>query len=321
VGLWARREEVADALTSTRRNEIYLPGAYLDPEIQISADIEALAQDAEIWLFAVPSQSMREVAKKIRHLEGGNRTLISVAKGIENGTLLTPTHILSEVLTHVDSDRITVVSGPSHAEEVALGLPTTVVAAARQESVAHLVQAVMMTEQLRVYTNTDVVGVEVSAAVKNVMAIAAGISDGVGFGDNAKAAIMTRGIAEITRLGVALGARQDTFGGLSGIGDLVVTCVSRHSRNRYVGEQIGKGRSLSEVEGEMRMVAEGVRTTLSAIALSRRHKVDMPITSAVYEILFQGKQPQDAVRELMTRRAKTEHWLPGYDPEMQFNGN
>lgn len=313
VRLWARREELGAHISETRYNEEYLPGVYVSDGIRATSDMREAVEEAELIIFAIPTQSMREVARVLQHVPIPDAILVSVAKGIENGTLLTPTRILGEVLTTVPDAHIAVVSGPSHAEEVAEGLPTTLVAAAPTEALAHVVQAALMTEQLRVYSNTDVIGVEIAGAVKNVMAIAAGISDGVGYGDNAKAAIITRGIAEITRLGLALGARQDTFGGLSGIGDLVVTCVSRHSRNRFLGEQIGRGRSLSEVQSEMRMVAEGVRTTLSTMALARRHGVDMPITQAVYEILFLGKKPEDAVLELMTRSAKREHWRPSLE--------
>ena len=203
-----------------------------------------------------------------------------------------------------------VLYGPSHAEEVAAGLPTTLVAAAVSMHVAEQIQAIFMTSRLRVYVNDDVIGVEIGGSVKNVMAIAAGISDGIGYGDNGKAAIITRGMAEIQRLGVAMGARPSTFAGLAGIGDLVVTCTSRHSRNRYLGEQIGQGKSLDEVQSEMQMVAEGVRTTASVRALAHRYRIEMPITEAVYAILFEEKKPADAVRELMNRSAKQEDGLP-----------
>ncbi len=313
VVLWARRDELRAHIEETRLNEVYLPGVALPEEIEVTSDLDAASAGADLLVFSVPTQSLREVARKLDPKRLGSSILVSLAKGIENTTLLTPTGILGEVLAPVDRDRIAVVSGPSHAEEVAIGLPTTLVAASSSEATTQAVQAAMMTERLRMYTNQDVIGVEIAAAVKNVMAIAAGISDGIGYGDNAKAAIITRGIAEIARLGMAMGAKQETFGGLTGIGDLVVTCASRHSRNRFVGEQIGRGRSLAEIQAEMRMVAEGVRTTLSTVALASRMGVDMPITLSVYDILFNDKRPDDAVRDLMTRSAKQELWLPRFD--------
>jgi glycerol-3-phosphate dehydrogenase (NAD(P)+) len=214
------------------------------------------------------------------------------------------------VLPEVPEGRIGVLYGPSHAEEVAEGRPTTVVAAAPDEPVAERIQDAFMTSGLRVYVNTDVIGVEIGGSAKNVLAIAAGISDGVGYGDNAKAALITRGLAEIRRLGLAMGARPRTFAGLAGIGDLVVTCMSEHSRNRHLGEQIGRGKTLDEVLDEMDMVAEGVRTTQSIHELAQRYDIEMPITEAVHSVLFEGERPRDMVRTLMTRSAKRENWLP-----------
>jgi glycerol-3-phosphate dehydrogenase (NAD(P)+) len=314
VVLWARRQALCTHIEETRLNEVYLPGVAIPEEIEVTSDLATATHGAELLVFAVPTQSLRDVARQID--PGGLNSsciLVSLAKGIENTTLLTPTGILHELLAPVEAGQIAVVSGPSHAEEVAVGLPTTLVAASTSENTTHVVQATMMTERLRMYTNQDVIGVEIAAAVKNVMAIAAGISDGVGYGDNAKAAIITRGIAEIARLGMAMGAKQETFGGLSGIGDLVVTCASRHSRNRFVGEQIGRGRRLAEIQAEMHMVAEGVRTTLSTVALANRLGVDMPITRSVFDILFNDKRPDDAVRDLMSRSAKQELWMPSFD--------
>lgn len=314
VVLWARRQALCTHIEETRLNEIYLPGVAIPEEIGVTSDLARATHGAEFLIFAVPTQSLRDVARQIDPA-GLNSSciLVSLAKGIENTTLLTPTGILNEILAPVDAGQIAVVSGPSHAEEVAAGLPTTLVAASTSEATTQIVQATMMTERLRMYTNQDVIGVEIAAAVKNVMAIAAGISDGVGYGDNAKAAIITRGIAEIARLGMAMGAKQETFGGLSGIGDLVVTCASRHSRNRFVGEQIGRGRRLAEIQAEMHMVAEGVRTTLSTVALANRLGVDMPITRSVFDILFNDKRPDDAVRDLMSRSAKQELWMSSFD--------
>jgi glycerol-3-phosphate dehydrogenase (NAD(P)+) len=237
-------------------------------------------------------------------------TVVSLAKGIENETQQTMSQVLADELPDVSPQQIGVLYGPSHAEEVAQGRPTTVVAAAPTEPRAEWIQHAFMTERLRVYANTDVVGVEIGGSAKNVLAIAAGISDGVGYGDNAKAALVTRGLAEMRRLGLAMGAEVRTFAGLAGIGDLLVTCMSTHSRNRYFGEQVGQGRTLEEVETEMDMVAEGVRTTRAIRALAQRHGVEMPITDAVHSVLFEGERPDNVVDDLMTRSAKREHWLP-----------
>lgn len=311
VTLWARRLEAAAAMARDRHNPTYLPDAIIPEGVHITADLEEAATGKAVWVMATPSHAERALAERLVPFATDRLIVVSVAKGIENETLLTTTQVLGEVLTPpVPSERIGVLYGPSHAEEVAAGLPTTIVAAAPLRAVAEQLQSIFMTPLLRVYVNDDVIGVEIGGSVKNVMAIAAGIGDGIGYGDNGKAAIITRGMAEIQRLGVAMGARPATFAGLAGIGDLVVTCTSRHSRNRYLGEQIGQGKSLAEVQAEMQMVAEGVRTTASVRALARRYHIEMPITEAVYAILFNGKKPADAVRELMTRSAKHEDWLP-----------
>ncbi len=308
--LWARRPGLAVAMAQKRHNPTYLPEAILPANLEVTANLEEAARFADLWVIATPSHAVRDLAGLLHPFVHEDLVLASVAKGIENDTLLTMTQVLEEVLPEPGPERIGVLSGPSHAEEVAAGLPTTLVAAAASLPVAEAIQDAFMTPRLRVYVNDDVLGVEIGGSVKNVMAIAAGMGDGIGYGDNAKAAIITRGMAEIQRLGLAMGARAPTFAGLSGIGDLVVTCTSRHSRNRYLGEQIGQGRSLEEVLAEMQMVAEGVRTTASVHALARRFNIEMPITEAVYRILFEGKKPRDAVQDLMTRSAKQEDWLP-----------
>lgn len=310
VTLWARRPEVTATMRHTRHNPTYLPDVIIPSAVDITSDLDAAAQSADMWVCATPSQAVRDLATKLRAFVRPGLTVVSLAKGIENHTLNTTTEVLDDVLEAVPTDRIGVLYGPSHAEEVAEEQPTTVVASAPSPAVAELIQQTFMTARLRVYVNTDVVGVQIGGSVKNVLAIAAGICDGVGYGDNAKAAIITRGIAEIRRLGLALGARPSTFAGLAGIGDLVVTCTSRHSRNRFLGEQIGRGKTLEDIEAQMNMVAEGVRTTESVRDLAQRHQVEMPITEAVYAILFDHKDPDKAVDELMTRSAKRENWLP-----------
>ena len=310
VTLWARRPEATATMRQTRHNPTYLPDVTIPDTVHITSDLEAAATAADLWVIATPSQAVRDLARKLEAYAHRDLIVVSLAKGIENHTLKTTTQVVNEVLENVPSSHLGVLYGPSHAEEVAEGKPTTVVAAAPSHEVAEQIQSVFMTQRLRVYVNTDVVGVEIGGSVKNVLAIAAGISDGVGYGDNAKAALITRGIAEIRRLGLVMGAQASTFAGLAGIGDLVVTCMSRHSRNRYLGEQIGQGKTLEEVEAEMNMVAEGVRTTASVRDLARHHRIEMPITEAVYAILFEHKNPDEAVDELMTRSAKRENWLP-----------
>lgn len=310
VALWARRPEAAAHMSRYRHNPTYLPGAMLPAGVEVTSVLEDAAADRDMWVFAAPSQAVRECARRVRSLAHEDLICVSVAKGIENRTLLTTTRVMKDVIEKVPIAHMGVLSGPSHAEEVAEEKPTTVVAAAYSPDAVHEIQEAFVTPRLRVYSNHDVLGVEIAGSVKNVMAIAAGIGDGLGYGDNTKAAIVTRGLAEMKRLGLAMGAEGTTFSGLAGIGDLVVTCMSRHSRNRFVGEQIGKGKKLSEVESEMSMVAEGVRTADSVHQLAAKYGIEMPITEAVYEILFEGKKPQIAVDELMTRAPKREDWLP-----------
>lgn len=306
VRLWARRSDLAEDLRVTRRNPDYLPQVELPATVTITSDLHEAVIDCRLVVFATPSQAVRSVASALRERLGSEEVVVSVAKGIEVGTLMTTSAVLRDVLVRADPDRIGVLYGPSHAEEVANRRPTTVVVSVPDAIVAEQVQEVFMTKHFRVYVNTDLIGVEIAGSVKNVMAIAAGISDGLGLGDNAKAALLTRGLAEIKRLGLALGAQPSTFAGLAGIGDLVVTCFSEHSRNRHFGEQIGRGHSMEEVEAQMRMVAEGVKSTLSVCEMARRLGVEMPITDAVYQMLFEHLRPQDAVMELMTRAAKHE---------------
>lgn len=310
VSLWARRPEAARHMRADRHNPTYLPGALLPQSIHVTSDIEEAVSDRNFWVFSTPSQAVRDCAERVRSFAHEKLVCVSVAKGIENRTLLTTTQVLDEVLAEVPRGRLGILSGPSHAEEVVEEKPTTVVAASYSPEVVRDIQDTFMTRRLRVYVNHDVLGVEIAGSVKNIMALAAGIGDGLGYGDNTKAAIVTRGLAEIKRLGLVMGAEAATFSGLAGIGDLVVTCMSRHSRNRYVGEQIGRGKRLEEIESEMSMIAEGVRTTDSVYQLAGKYQIEMPITEAVYQILFEGKKPQIAVDELMTREPKPEDWLP-----------
>lgn len=309
VTLWARRAEAAAVMREERHNPTYLPEAIIPDSVWVTSDLQEATEGRRIWVFATPSQSVRDIAGRLAPLAAPEHVVVSVAKGIENGTLLTTTGVLGEAMPMIPRDHLGVLYGPSHAEEVAAGVPTAVVIAAYDKTIAAHLQSLFMSPRLRVYVNSDVRGVEIAGSVKNVLAIAAGISEGVGYGDNARAALITRGMAEIRRLGVAMGARPTTFSGLAGIGDLVVTCTSRLSRNRAVGFEIGRGRTLAEVTGGMSMVAEGVRTTESVHELARKVGVEMPITEAVFAILFEGKSPRTAVHELMTRSAKEEDWL------------
>ncbi|MCS7013378.1 MAG: NAD(P)H-dependent glycerol-3-phosphate dehydrogenase [Chloroherpetonaceae bacterium] len=305
VFLWAHRKEFAEELSRTRENRRYLAGITLPDTIDISSEIER-AQAAQIIVVATPSQAVRETLSHLDAQKVAGAIFVNVSKGIEIGTGMRMSEVTQSVLPTVPLAHITALYGPSHAEEVSRHQPTTVVAASVSKDTAKYVQDVFRTPMFRVYANTDLIGVEIAGSVKNIMAIAAGIADGIGYGDNAKAAIITRGLAEVTRLGVRLGANPRTFSGLAGVGDLVVTCSSKHSRNRYVGEQIGKGKTLEQVLSEMVMVAEGISTTKAVYELAQKLGVEMPITAAVYEMLFHRKNPTELVYELMTREPKEE---------------
>lgn len=306
VRLWSHKQEYTDEILAKRENPAFLPGVRIPATILATSDLDEAVVDCEMIVTAVPSQFVRSVMVRLHHLSYEKLIVVNVAKGIEVGSLMTMSQVLHDVLPGVPPSSIATLSGPSHAEEVSRKVPTTVVAASTNSDTALQVQKVFMTPYFRVYASTDLTGVEFGGALKNVIAIAAGIVDGAQLGDNTKAALMTRGIAEITRIGVALGAQAQTFSGLSGIGDLMVTCMSRHSRNRHVGVEIGKGRKLKDILSEMVMVAEGVETTKSANALAERVGVEVPICAEVYKMLFEGKSPRDSTYDLMTRGAKGE---------------
>ncbi|MGH2567880.1 MAG: NAD(P)H-dependent glycerol-3-phosphate dehydrogenase, partial [Bacteroidota bacterium] len=297
VKLWTYKAEQAARMQEQRANPDFLPGIDLPPRLHIVTDIEAASSKRDMIVAAVPSQFLRSVIQRIAHLDLTHTIICNVAKGIENTTHMTMSDVMLDVLEHEKRDNLAILSGPSHAEEVSRQIPTAVVAASFKEKTAKVVQDAFMTSYFRVYLNDDIRGVELGGALKNVIAVAAGISDGAGFGDNTKAAIMTRGIYEITRLGVKLGAQPRTFAGLSGVGDLIVTCMSRHSRNRYVGEQVGKGRTLEDVLKEMVMVAEGVATAKSALELEKKYSVELPIITEVHRVLFEGKNARKATQD------------------------
>ena len=309
VSLWEFCKEVAETLHRERQNPDVLPGVSLAESIAVSSHLgEVFADQSDMLVFVVPSHVLRDVARKVAPFITRDVYLVSAVKGIENGTFKRMSEILEEEIPSGLQTRVAVLSGPSHAEEVSRHIPTSVVAASLKMDVAEAVQKVFMSPSFRVYTNPDVLGVELGGALKNIIAIAAGISDGLGFGDNTKGALLTRGLAEITRLGVVMGAQPATFAGLSGVGDLITTCLSRYSRNRYVGEEIGKGRTLSSVLEGMVMVAEGIMTTKAAFQLSQQYHVEMPITTEVHAVLFEEKDPASAVHDLMMRAAKAETW-------------
>lgn len=306
VTLWEYKKSYAKELNKHRINHLYLPGIQIPNEIIISNDLDDSCKNKNLIILAIPSQHIREVLKKLDYSIIKNSIFVSVAKGIENKTLLTVSQIIKDLYPKLSSSQLSVLSGPSHAEEVARRIPTAVVAASSDLETSKTVQVAFMNSYFRVYSSTDLLGVELGGAFKNVIAIGAGIIDGAGFGDNTKAAIMTRGVAEISRLGLSMGAKPETFAGLSGMGDLIVTCMSKHSRNRYVGEQIGKGFKLKEVLKKMTMVAEGVETTRSVVGLAKKMKVETPIADEVYKILFEDKDPVKATNDLMSRNMKIE---------------
>jgi glycerol-3-phosphate dehydrogenase (NAD(P)+) len=321
VTMWGAFEASIDRLIQDRENSRLLPGVRVPPGVRLTSNDADALTDPTMILSAIPTQYMRGVWERLKPCIPADVPIVSVAKGIENRTLLRPTQIISDIIAYPPassspappqpyispSSRLVALSGPNIAGELARYLPGTAVVAAEDDALARRVQSVFSTQWFRVYTNPDIIGVEVSGAVKNVIAIAAGILDGLAAGNNAKAALVTRGLVEITRLGLAMGAREETFHGLAGIGDLITTCVSPEGRNRKVGEQIGKGRKLQTILDSMDSVAEGVPTTQSVTELARRHNVEMPITEAVHAVLFENKDPISALTDLMTRDPKPEH--------------
>lgn len=303
VALLAAREERAQELLQTRENRRYLPGAMLPERVTPTADVRAAFAHSELIISAVPCQYLRESWKRFERRFPPEAPICSVTKGIEVGTLARPSEIIAEFASE---NPLAVLSGPNIAPEIARCLPATAVVASRQPEVAELVRSVLGTSWFRVYTHSDVFGVEFAGAVKNVIALAAGILDGLSAGDNAKAALVTRGLVEITRLGVRLGARPETFMGLAGIGDLITTCASPLGRNRMAGQEIGRGKSAEQVQRESASIIEGIPTTRSVLDIARRHGVEMPITQAVHDVLFSGKEPLAAITELMSRPPKPE---------------
>lgn len=305
VVLWARRQELAQ-LINDGENVRYLPGIPLLPGITADIDLENVLHNAEVVVFGVPSHCFRDLLKKSLPFIKSNAIIVNVAKGLEESTLLRLSEVFADEMGEEALNRYALLSGPSHAEEVGRNVPTAVVAASREITTAEYVQDLFMTQDFRVYTNPDLIGVELGGALKNIIALGIGIADGLEFGDNTKAAMMTRGLAEITRLGISMGASLVTFAGLAGVGDLIVTCTSMHSRNRRCGIEIGKGKSLEEAVESVKMVVEGVRTTRVAWELAKRQNVEMPITDQAYQVLFNKLSPREAVLNLMGRGKKLE---------------
>lgn len=301
--LWARRAELAAEISRRRENRYYLPGVLLPSGVRVEDDLAAAVEGCDFAVVTVPSHGVRELARRLGALEAALPPLLSAAKGLEEGSALRPTQVLAEELPAVPAGAL---SGPNHAEEVGRGLPAATVVSAANAGLARGFQQLLHSPTLRVYTSADLVGVELGGALKNVVALAVGIAAGLNLGDNAQAALITRGLAEMRRLGVAMGARAETFAGLSGLGDLVVTCGSSHSRNFRTGQEIGRGRPLEEILAGTRMVVEGVRTTRAAVELARRVGVELPVAEAVHRILFEGELPARQVECLMARRPREE---------------
>ncbi len=307
VTLWSYRADQTEEMRELHTNKDYLPGTILPSHLKVTHDIQEAAWKKDIIVAAVPSQFLRNILKDIAQFDLRETIIVNVAKGIENNSLMTMSEVMLDVLEHEKKTNIAILSGPSHAEEVVKKIPTAVVSASFSGRTAKIIANIFSTPYFRVYVSDDIRGVELGGALKNVIAIGAGVVDGARFGDNTKAAIITRGIAEMTRLGDKMGALPRTFSGLSGVGDLIVTCMSRHSRNRFVGEQLGKGRKLDDILNEMIMVAEGVATCRSAVDLAKKHHTEMAIFSEVFNIMFEGKEPHRATEDLMSRSIKGEH--------------
>lgn len=303
VTMWSAVENEVKMLSEKRENEISLKGVIIDEKIMITSDLESACKDKDIIVMAVASRFTRQTAARVKEYVPNGQIIVNVGKGIEEETLMTLTDIIEEEIPFAN---VTVLSGPSHAEEVGRGKPTTCVVGAKSKEIAEYIQEIFMSDVFRVYTSPDILGIEIGGSLKNVIALAAGMADGLGYGDNTKAALITRGIAEIARLGVAMGAKVETFAGLSGIGDLIVTCASMHSRNRRAGILIGQGKSSDEAMKEVNQVVEGVFSAKAAMLLAKKYNVSIPIIEQVNSVLFEGKNVNDAVKELMLRDKTSE---------------
>lgn len=303
VNIWDRKQETVDDINIKRENMKYLPKVAIPSSITASNNMQEVIEGCEFIILSVPSHAIRSVSKEVSKYANNSQIIVSIAKGIEEGTGLRLSQVISQELP---GNKVVILSGPSHAEEVGMDIPTTVAVTSTDGDSAIKVQDLFITNKFRVYTNEDIIGVEIGGAVKNIIALAAGISDGIGYGDNTKAALMTRGITEIIRIGEKLGGKKETFYGLTGIGDMIVTCTSMHSRNRRAGILIGKGSSTDAATKEVGMVVEGIKACKAFYELKEKIGVSMPITDALYKVLFENKEPMYAVYELMSRNKKDE---------------
>ncbi|KAF1684900.1 NAD(P)H-dependent glycerol-3-phosphate dehydrogenase [Staphylococcus hominis] len=306
VLMWGKNENTVDEINQSHQNKRYLKDVTLIETIKATSQLEQAVNFSDIFLIALPTKAIRDVVTEINQHIKTKKTFIHVAKGIENETFKRVSEMIEDSVSKNHKNGVGVLSGPSHAEEVVIKQPTTVAASSKDERISKLIQDLFMNDYLRVYTNNDLIGVELGGALKNIIAVASGIVAGMGYGDNAKAALMTRGLAEISRLGEKLGADPMTFLGLGGIGDLIVTCTSTHSRNYTLGYKLGKGKTTEEALNEMNMVVEGIYTTNSVYHLAKAQNVDMPITNALYKVLFEDKPVKDSVKDLMGRDKKAE---------------
>lgn len=306
VLMWGKNENTVDEINQSHQNKRYLKDVTLIETIKATNQLEQAVNFSDIFLIALPTKAIRDVVTEINQHIKTKKTFIHVAKGIENETFKRVSEMIEDSVSKNHKNGVGVLSGPSHAEEVVIKQPTTVAASSKDEHISKLIQDLFMNDYLRVYTNNDLIGVELGGALKNIIAVASGIVTGMGYGDNAKAALMTRGLAEISRLGEKLGADPMTFLGLGGIGDLIVTCTSTHSRNYTLGYKLGKGKTTEEALNEMNMVVEGIYTTNSVYHLAKAQNVDMPITNALYKVLFEDKPVKDSVKDLMGRDKKAE---------------
>jgi len=306
VTLWCYEEDLAERIQQSAINDLYLPEIHLSENLQATSSLKSAVAEKQLLLFVTPSQVTRQIIKQALPDLSSQALIVSASKGIENESLMLLSEVFEELLPESMHRQLGFLSGPSFAKEVSAGMPTAVVAAAKDLSVAVEIQKIFSTEKFRVYTHNDIIGVELGGAMKNVIALAAGVADGLGFGHNTRAALITRGLAEMTRLGVKLGGAAETFAGLAGMGDLVLTCTGDLSRNRSVGIELGKGRSINEILAGMKMVAEGVKTTLSAYQLAEKLGVEVPIIEQMYLILYQNKSPRQAVTDLMLRDLRGE---------------
>ena len=308
VTLWSYDKDECEGLKKYGENKPFLPGVKLPENISFTTSLEECTKNAEVVVLATPSHFVRSTCKNLAPYIAENQYIVNLGKGFDTETLQRLSEVIKEEIPQAN---VSVMSGPSHAEEVGKRIPTTNVVANTDIKVAQYIQELFMSPVFRIYASDDVIGVEIGGALKNIIALCAGVSDGLGFGDNTKAALMTRGLAEMIRLGVKMGAKQETFSGLTGIGDLIVTCTSMHSRNRRAGILIGQGKSVEDAQAEVKMVVEGVKTTEGAYKLAKKYGVDMPITESAYSVVFEGKLAKDVVKSLMSRTKKNERedWI------------